>query len=225
MREETIQIFKFEELSEDAQAKALNNNREWNVEFDWWDGVFQNIADFCRLIGIEVETLPNNNPHAICDNWKIYFSLHRKGQGVSVDSERFDLIAVAQKVHAKAWSEDFTELEPHLTTPPEVRDLLKRECIKEMITSKLEGKTQFSNWTSCDWTVEDCECMGASNECQLLDAKLEEFADWGESLASDLSSLFLGWLDKEYDYLTSNEAVKESLIANEKEFTQDGEDY
>ena len=32
----TIQLFKFEELSENAQAKALDNERYINVDGDFW---------------------------------------------------------------------------------------------------------------------------------------------------------------------------------------------
>jgi hypothetical protein len=49
-----------------------------------------------------------------------------------------------------------------------------------------------------------------------------------EELAEALRA-FMKWiyrqLEREYDYLTSDEAIAESIIANEYEFTEEGERY
>lgn len=66
MRTQTIEykVFKFEELSKDAQEQALNNNRHINVEHDWWDFTYEHIKEeILKPIGIT------------CD--KFFFSVDR----------------------------------------------------------------------------------------------------------------------------------------------------
>ena len=36
METKTYKVYKFDELSEEAQAKAIENNYDINVSYDWW---------------------------------------------------------------------------------------------------------------------------------------------------------------------------------------------
>ena len=56
-----------------------------------------------------------------------------------------------------------------------------------------------------------CFRFGVDYECEDLGDILDDFAHWARILLRD-----------EYDYLTSDEAVKEAIEANEYEFTEDG---
>ena len=35
-----INIYKFDELSKDIQAKAVDNLRDINIDYDWWDAIY-----------------------------------------------------------------------------------------------------------------------------------------------------------------------------------------
>jgi hypothetical protein len=41
MRTETIQIYKFSELSAEAQEYALDHNRDFYTDGEWWDFVYE----------------------------------------------------------------------------------------------------------------------------------------------------------------------------------------
>ena len=44
-------LFKFDELNEEAQEKAIENNLDWNVDdFEWWDCTYEDAA----RIGLEI---------------------------------------------------------------------------------------------------------------------------------------------------------------------------
>lgn len=45
MREVTYKVYKFEELDEEAKQKALDNNRDWNTDHDWWEFVYDSAAE------------------------------------------------------------------------------------------------------------------------------------------------------------------------------------
>ena len=84
-------------------------------------------------------------------------------------------------------------------------------------------------WESC--TYDFCEVSRYSttkieitkNDYSDFTPKQQEIIDNAETTMNEHIKEVLNWLDKEYDYQTSDEQVKESLIANEYEFTESGE--
>ena len=55
MREMTVTVYSFAELSDDAQERALNAFRDINVEYDWWtDGAYDTIRTAGKLLGLEI---------------------------------------------------------------------------------------------------------------------------------------------------------------------------
>ena len=57
MREITVKVYAFAELSEAAQERALNAFRDINVEFDWWDGAYDTICTAGRLLGLDIDRI------------------------------------------------------------------------------------------------------------------------------------------------------------------------
>lgn len=54
MREITEKVYLFEELSEDAKKRAISDNFEINVDYDWYDTILFDFIDGCKKIGISV---------------------------------------------------------------------------------------------------------------------------------------------------------------------------
>lgn len=50
MRQETINIYSFNELSEDAKQKAIESLYDLNVDYDWWNFTYDDAA----AIGLEI---------------------------------------------------------------------------------------------------------------------------------------------------------------------------
>lgn len=75
MREETIKIYKFEELSKEVQTKVLDKHRDWNVDSpDWHEYIFQSFYHLLEAGGFK-------NP-------EIHYSgLWSQGDGASFDAE------------------------------------------------------------------------------------------------------------------------------------------
>lgn len=51
MRTITTKIYKFDELSEQAQQKAINDNYSINIDFEWWDAIYCD----AKLIGLKID--------------------------------------------------------------------------------------------------------------------------------------------------------------------------
>lgn len=54
MRKITEKVYLFEELSEDAKAKAIADNYDINTDYDWYDTILFDFIDECEKIGISV---------------------------------------------------------------------------------------------------------------------------------------------------------------------------
>ena len=50
MRTESRTLYTFGELSEAAKSRAIDHNREWNVDREWWDGVYEDAS----RIGLQI---------------------------------------------------------------------------------------------------------------------------------------------------------------------------
>ena len=58
MREETIinKIFTFDELSEEAKEKAINDFAESNMDYDWWEWILEDLVEQCGKFGVHFST-------------------------------------------------------------------------------------------------------------------------------------------------------------------------
>jgi hypothetical protein len=51
-----IQIFKFEELSEEAQQNAISKNQSINVDFDWWVHIYEDAKNIgLKITGFDLD--------------------------------------------------------------------------------------------------------------------------------------------------------------------------
>ena len=163
MRTKEIKIYLFDELSEKAQEKAIENNREWNVNYDWWDLALEDFSSY----GITVEEFDLGR------SWDIKLKIE--------DAEE-----AANKI-ISSWGEGT----PFYTTASEFL-----QDIKSARRDAAEGEL-----------LDD-----------LIDDLIHEFT-------KELGEEILGLLRADYEYLTSDEAISESLSSNGCEFYEDGRDY
>lgn len=66
---------------------------------------------------------------------------------------------------------------------------------------------------------------GYSVKEEFIDEYDEEIEYLEDEYRKEMSEEILTWLRDEYEYLQTNESVAETLIANEYDFTEDGEIY
>jgi hypothetical protein len=77
MRTETIEVFQFDELSDDAKEKARYWSRS-NVDFFWCEEGIDSIKTFCNHFGVRLTTW-NVAPYANPDYSAEYFNSHFRG--------------------------------------------------------------------------------------------------------------------------------------------------
>ena len=77
MREITVKVYSFAELSDDAKKRALNAFRDINVEYDWWTyGAYDTICTAGKLLGLEIGDI-----HFDTDSYCIFDAYYRYARG------------------------------------------------------------------------------------------------------------------------------------------------
>ena len=173
MRQESINIYEFDELSDDAKQTVLENLADINVDHEWYDFIY----DDAEMIGLEItgfsiQSHCNINP--VLDHLDISYAI-LKNHGKKCETHK-----VAQK-----FLND--------------RDKLVEKYSDGISTNKVAEDNEYDFDQECD--------------------KLEN--DFILSLSEDFRIM----LRESYEYLTSEQAILETIDANEYEFTLDGNIY
>lgn len=175
-------VYKYDELSEKAKEKALESLGETNINYEWWDAVYEDAEN----IGVKIEE----------------FELDRGSfcRGKFVKSE----LDVAENI-LKEYGKD---CKTYKDAYEFVWDLASEEdAYYKKMRSQIE-EDEYSQEMAEGGFDADYECP-------------DLFEEFRQTIFEDYRML----LQKDYDYLTSKEAIEESIRANEYEFTENGRIY
>lgn len=189
MRKVEKTIYKFDELSEEAKKKAIENLWDCNVDYDWWDFIYEDANN----VGLKITG----------------FDLDR---GDNVDIEFVD---TAKDTAESILKEHGEQTETYLLA----KSFLERFIIEESEEEKYS--TLYQDITPENEKEEILESKYADK----MNNAQDEMENLSEDFLEDLSNLYLTMLKEEYEYKTSEEAIIESIEANEWEFTEDGKMY
>lgn len=167
MKQVTTNTFLFEELSPEGQQKALENYYDINVDYDWWDWIYDEIEP----LGIHI---------------------------IGFDTYRGSISIELSLSTPRVWDNLTAFVETDAPNDEKLQDIIDR----------------------CNVLIRR---LNDNPLCPSADSYNEDIWDkMTEVLIEELEKYYLGILSQEYDYQTSKEAIKESLIANEYYFTEDG---
>lgn len=201
----TTTVYTFDELSEQAKEKARDNYRTGNLDYDWWDSVYEMADTAGKCLGIEINAKGKNTP-------AIYFSgFCSQGDGACFEG---------QYAYRKGWrsallhefgpGETLTEL---LSIGQALQEAQAPHFYKLKATTYQRGHYQHSGCMHVDVVHNEHRYR------DLLDA---------EDDVRDTLRLFADWiynrLEGEHDYLQSNECIDVAL-GDGMEFTEDGSAY
>lgn len=180
----TLTLYKFDELSEVAQEKAMEKLWDINVDYDWWDCTYEDAAN----IGLEIQE----------------FDLYRKSIDGKLKVSLIECCRDIRKNHGKTCD-----------TFKTARQYLQ------------EYAEEFAQWRSAVLTEEEREEMKHfSPKDWLNEFEWSEYADQiTDQFRKALLEDYLSMLGREYDYLTSPEAIKNTIEANEYLFLPEGTLY
>jgi len=211
-------VFKFDQLSDEAKKRAIEKNYDWNTDHEWWDAVYDDAVMMAGIMGIEIGDRRGSGRPAI-----FFSGFSSQGDGACFEGTySYKKGALkALKAAAPAKHQDFQQDGVWVIQEGNaelqrickgLQDVQRRHFYRLEATVKQYGHYQHSGCTGIE--VTDCEHtyrdIGDAEED--VSQLLRDFMDW-----------IYSQLEKSYDYLTSDEAVEESLVANEVEFTEEGD--
>ncbi len=198
MRTETRTIFKFDELpSEAAKEKARAWYRHASEGDDFWqECVIEDAIQCAEIIGIEIGKCRHSNRPAV------YFSgFWPQGDGASFEGRYAYKKGAAKAIRQHAPQDaELHRIADRLQT------LQKRIFYRGVFDVTQSGRYSDEYTMSLEWQ-EYCDDDLADD---ILEA-LRDFARW-----------VYRNLEKEYEFVNSDEAIDETLIVNEYEFDEDG---
>lgn len=194
MKTKEITLYTFDELSDDAKEKALEHFRTVNVDFEWWDAVYDDAERIGAILGVEID--------------RIYFSgFWSQGDGACFDGSY---------CYAKGSCKEIRSYAPLDTELHEIADRLfdaqRPNFYGVMAWAKHSGR----------YYHEMCTGIRVEHNYNSVTVDDRTAENVKESLRDFMRWIYRS-LEREFEWRTSDEAVTEFIQANEYEFTQKGE--
>lgn len=164
MREMTITVYKFDELSETTRQTVLNNLAYINVDYDWWKFIYDDVEQ----IGAKI----------------IAFDIDRGNYCKIENFENWETIAKNIIENHGEQCKTYTDAKNYLIERARIEQEGKKNDFSEVYES--------------------------------------EFEEANREFKNDLANSYLSMLRKEYEYMTSEEVIIETIKANEYEFYENG---
>jgi len=194
--------FKFSELSNSAKQTALDAERysKGYLNYDWWDGVYEDAVNMASILGIEISTTTNRVGTGAKDrsyeSTDISFSgFSSQGDGACFEGNyTFKPDAVEKLTNAAPQDKELHRIATALGMLSITQRLLGSDPISCRITTS--GRYSHSGTMSLNNEFDD---VPSSIEVDLLQL-MRDFADW-----------IYKRLDEEHDHLMSDESVAGGL--------------
>ena len=198
----------FDQLSEDQQHEVLERFREINVDDGfWYEFLVEDFKEDLRGKGLSCDDVWFSFGFSQSD----YASFDAKLTDYAEFLSGMELTEKEKRVAAFMFENDFIRLSydsrvfrhsVHLNFDAE-------NPHADYVKGRFDVKTWFFN------VDENCKQAEAYLFCQELLNKLERYA---EDFGNDACHELLKRLEEEYEYQTSDEAIKDTILANEYQF-------
>jgi len=208
MRQETIttNIYTFGELTEDIQEKVIQNNYDYNTQYEYYNFEIDCWKEHLDCIGFE--------------DSKIYFSgFCSQGDGASFESD----IDIEKIFSCFVYNEtDYKQIKDF----EKLLNLMDKGLLEFSFWSKRTSSHYYhENTCTIDHEInlyfKNCSAQAENWFYETV----EEIRDTIENLRHKLSQTIYHGLRDQHEYLQSEEAISESFYINEIEFTKDGKFY
>lgn len=221
MRVKHTNLYKYEELSDDAKERA----RDWYcstgdaAEFQL-ENVLEEFPQVAKALGWSLSKARGPNRLAV-----YYSGFSSQGDGAcfegswrAKDCDPAALLADRPQMYIDATGKSETcklNAELHNVAAPFIS-----------LAVRFPGATGESTHTSHYYHAHSTDISfdsGLDGETDTYSLDVEVAAEKFHEATIDLANYLYHWLEMEHEYANSDEAVAETIIANEYEFTEEGE--
>jgi hypothetical protein len=195
-------VYFFDELDKKAKEKAREWFREGNLDYDWYESVYEDANTIAKTLGFDL-SVKGKEP---C----IWFSgFCNQGDGACFEGRY-----TASDTKPKEFYDHVGTTESNAPIIAIAENFFSFAKKHPLFTAGIEHNFRYYHERSVDY---GCSESDETND-YLTDETEEEF--------KELCRSFMRWiykqLEQEHDYLQSDEHVDESIKANEYEFTKEG---
>jgi hypothetical protein len=205
----TTTVYRLDELSDAVKENARAWYRDGGVDHDWFEFVYDDFERICDILGVRLKTIPvrlygGGTRQKPC----IWFSgFCSQGDGACFEGRYGYAPAASRKIR------DHAPKDAELHRIADALQAIQRRNFFQLHAAVAHRDRYYHEY-----------CMAISVErdsptCQDITADAEEAVI--EALR-DLARWLYRQLEREYDYLTSDEQVDEAIRANEYTFTAAG---
>lgn len=200
---------RFDALPKNDQEAILEKHHDWNVDDDWWDSVYEQFKEKVAALGFDIDTNVSRTVSGKpLTNHEIFFSgFCSQGDGACFNGSVGKCETVFTRLAPILW-EHWSKIEV-CTASWKSRDNHYCHSNTLSFSYEFEVPNQITDESDLRWHVME----------QLrieLEAAWDTFTDALEAEVKGLCDKLYGDLSDEYDHLTSDEAILESLIANDQ---------
>jgi hypothetical protein len=202
-----LNLYEFAELKEAAKEKAIEADRYINVDYDWWEFIYDDFISICKTIGITI------------DRKNIFFrGFYSQGDGSGFTAD-IDLPELLDSIAHQKWKTYAPQLELDLKVPD-----IDRRVLQLIRAHKLDAAPQIIHPHRAYYVKAELnENLPYSyHGYPLIEKQLDRLEDGLTKIAKVLNRYLYKNLEAEYEYQTEEQAVAATIETNEYWFTADG---
>lgn len=202
-------VYRFDELSDAAKEKARAWYREGGFDYDWYDATFEDFERICEILGVHLKiSAVRLMGGGIRQEPRIFFS----GFSSQGDGACFEAFYAYRK-----------------NAPRAIRSYAPKDTRLHAIADGLQA-VQRRNFYQLRADVshrgryhhEYCMAISVERDSPTCQDMTEDAEEAVTEALRDLARWLYRQLEREYEYLSSDEAVDETIAANDYTFTETG---
>jgi len=202
-------VYRLAELSDEAKDKARAWYREGGFDHEWYDAVYEDFQQIAEILGIDFKTrtarLMGGGSR---QEPRIFFSgFWSQGDGACFGGSYSYRKNASTAIRAFA---------PQDTTLHDIADALQSVQRRNFYQLRAEATHRGHYYH------EYCMAISVTRDSPTWQDMTADAEDIVIEALRDLARWLYRQLEREYEYLTSDEAVDESIIANDYTFTGSG---
>jgi hypothetical protein len=208
----TIEVYTFDELSDEVKEKVRERWRDGSLDYEWWDSLYDDFEHVAECLGVEFDHRGGKNwkGEPICGQPSIYFSgFHSQGDGACFEGSWS---------FKKGWRKALSEYAPKdkelLRIGLELSCCARQTFYRCSARVKHVGHYYHEHSVGIDVYVNDSlgfEIAIPQNVEDGVSEALRNFMRW-----------MYRSLEREAEYLMSDEAVDEDIRSNWTELNKEG---
>lgn len=216
------------QISEARKAQLIEQYHDINVDYEWWDTLYDEFVHICEILGIEIDTRAHRTMGGgVVHRPRIHFSgFCSQGDGASWSGcYRATVWEAGWKHKVSTYDEAPAKIREYAPKDEELHRIADELCFLARVYYPAYARVG-SNSQYCHSGTMILSAFEPMEED--ADDYAEEVHEHVETTLTDLFRDLADWLyaqlEKEYDYLTGDEAVWDAIQANELDQFEDEEE-